>query len=252
MRTEDYFRSLSDECETLKNRVRLLINHSHWPTDGEWKESVLRSMIRRSAPQSVTVGRGFVVNHERCSNQIDVLLYDNTFPILYKDGDLVFVTPSSCRAIIEVKTGVSVQQFQAATVKLADDAEFVRSSAVGYPLFVGLFAYELNGNGGRSLLESLQTVAAGNEYRIVDHAALGPSKFIKYWSSPPSGDPGRYLKWHLYNLERMASGYFIHNLLANVCRDPMARREDAWFPQESKEVHLEETKEFTSPAPPGG
>lgn len=251
MRTEEYFRSLSDECETLKNRVRYLINDAHWPTDGEWKESVLRSMIRRSAPQSITVGRGFVVNHERCSNQIDVLLYDNTLPILYKDGDLVFVTPSSCRAIIEVKTRVSAQQFQAASEKLAEDAEFIRSAAIGYPLFVGIFAYELKGGGGRRLLESLQTIASGNENRVVDHASLGASKFIKYWSSSPSGNLGRYSTWHLYNLERMAPGYFIHNLLANVCRDPMARREDAWFPQESKEVHLEETEGFISDAQPG-
>lgn len=246
MRTEDYFRSLSDECTILKDRVRLLINDRHWPTDGEWKESVLRSMIRRSAPESITVGRGFVVNHQQCSTQIDVLLYDNTLPILYKDGDLVFVTPASCRAIIEVKSTVSAAQFGAAAEKLAENAAFIRHDGMGIPLFAGIFAYDINASSrGNSLLSRLQGAAAGDDLRVVDHAAVGPSKFIKYWPSEPERSNRRYNAWHLYDLQRMAAGYFIHNLLSNVCRDPAARREDAWFPREGKETHLEATLEFT-------
>ena len=119
-----YFQSLTYECEVLKDRVRHLIDNAHWPTDGEWKESVLRSMIRRSAPESVTVGRGFVVHQEGCSSQIDVLIYDNSMPILYKDGDLVFITPSACRGIVEVKSNTTLPAFRKAAVKLADNAEF--------------------------------------------------------------------------------------------------------------------------------
>lgn len=78
MNVENYFRSLSHECETLKNRVRYFVEDSHWPSDGEWKESVLRSMLKRSAPESVTVGRGFVVHEDGCSTQIDILIYDNS------------------------------------------------------------------------------------------------------------------------------------------------------------------------------
>ena len=133
MKIEEYFRSLSDECDTLKNRVRMLIERNHWPTDGEWKESVLRSMIRRSAPESVTVGRGFVVDHDRCSTQIDVLVYDNNLPVLYKEGDLVFITPASCRAIVEVKSRLNITDFKTAAKRLADDAEFVRQNGMGIP-----------------------------------------------------------------------------------------------------------------------
>lgn len=245
MHTEDYFRSLSDECTTLKNRVRLLIHDRHWPTDGEWKESVLRSMIRRSAPKSITVGRGFVVNHQQCSTQIDVLLYDNTLPILYKDGDLVFVTPASCRAIIEVKSTVSVAQFGTAAEKLSENAAFIRRNGMGIPLFAGIFSYDINSSQSRGFLRELQAAAAGDELRIVDHAALGPSKFIKYWLTEPERSGRRYDAWHLYNLNHMAAGYFIHNLLANVCRDPAARREDAWFPRQGKETHLDTILRFT-------
>lgn len=249
MQTEEYFRSLSDECDTLKNRVRLLIDAAHWPTDGEWKESVLRSMVRRSAPQSVTVGRGFVVGQEQCSSQIDLLVYDNTLPVLYKDGDLVFITPSSCRAIVEVKTSVSLSEFRAAATKLGDDAEFIRTKSLGHPLFVGIFSYSIPTMRSDRMLAALQRAAGGNSIRLVDHACLGSSTFIKYWQKDPAASGRAALRpydvWHLYRLPRMAPGYFIHNLLVNVCRGVTAQREDTWFPRESKEVRLESTLPLT-------
>ena len=246
MNIEAYFRSLSDECVTLKDRVRYLIEDSHWPTDGEWKESVLRSMIRRSAPDNVTVGRGFVVSHQQCSTQIDVLLYDNNFPVLYKDGDLVFITPASCRAIIEVKSSITLTQFTNAAAKLAKNAELIRQHGMGIPLFVGLFSYELQRQRKRVFVSALQDTANGNYSRLIDHVSLGPSSFIKYWETAPGDDQTGYDMWHLYKLNQMAPGYFIHNLLATVSSKIAARREEAWFPQESKETRLEWSLPFHS------
>lgn len=245
MNIEAYFKSISSECSTLKNRVRMLIEDNHWPTDGEWKESVLRSMIRRSAPENLTVGRGFVVDHDRCSTQIDVLVYDNTLPVLYKEGDLVFVTPSSCRAIIEVKSRLTAAQFRSAAERLADDAEFIRPRGMGIPLFVGLFTYDIQAQGVTRFLQAVKESSNGNELRIIDHVALGESTFIKFWQRNPDGQNMKpYDHWHLYNLEQMSFGYFIHNLLAEVSRDPYARREPAWFPAQSKEANLVQVLHF--------
>ena len=60
MNLENYFRSLGNEVEALKNRVRDLKDSTQWLTDGEWKESVLRNVLRRNLPESVGVGNGFV------------------------------------------------------------------------------------------------------------------------------------------------------------------------------------------------
>src|SRR5262245_53217196 len=117
-----YYRSISDELDALKNRIRHMIADTHWPTDGEWKESVLRQILRRTASCNVTVGRGFVLDDDWSSTQIDVLVYDNTMPLLYRDGDLVFVTRSACRAIVEVKSMLNLSQFTAAAEKLAVNA----------------------------------------------------------------------------------------------------------------------------------
>ncbi|MDR7925815.1 hypothetical protein RIE95_02190 [Acidithiobacillus thiooxidans] len=218
-----------------------MVNDAHWPTDGEWKESVLRSMLRRSAPESVTVGRGFVVHLDKCSTQIDVLIYDNSMPILYRDGDLVFVTPSACRGIVEVKSNTDMGNFRAAAKKLSDNAEFIRSRSFDFHLFVGFFSFDVRTENCRPFLNALNDAAEGQDTRLIDHVILGSNKLIKYWSSDPS-NPGaspRYNQWHLYNLNRMAPGYFIHNLLLSVSKKLDAQREETWFPINSKEAHIE-------------
>lgn len=181
-----YFQSLTSECETLKDRVRHLVNDAHWPTDGEWKESVLRSMLRRTSPESVTIGRGFVVTQDACSTQIDVLIYDNSMPVLYRDGDLVFVTPSACRGIIEVKSNTSAKAIRSAAIKLADNAEFVRQHGLDFHIFVGLFSYDFRGKNHGPVLDALAEAAAGRDARIIDHVSLGTSKLVKYWPSNPN------------------------------------------------------------------
>jgi hypothetical protein len=253
MNLQRYFQSLTDECDTLKDRVRHFVHDAHWPTDGEWKESVLRSMLKRSAPESVTIGRGFVVHQDQCSTQIDVLIYDNSMPILYRDGDLVFVTPSACRGIVEVKSRTSLATFRTAAEALARNAQFIRAHSFDFHIFVGFFAYELVAANCRPFLYALNTVAAGQDARIIDHAAFGARKLIKYWPSDPSSNNGLlgYDQWHLYDLNRMAPGYFIHNLLLSVSKKLNAQRESTWFPRDSKEAHIEGHCAFTRSAQPG-
>jgi hypothetical protein len=82
MNIEQYFRSLGSEVEALKSRVRDLKDSTHWQTDGEWKESVLRTVLRRNLPDSIGVGNGFVVAGHRSSHQLDIIVYERSAPIL--------------------------------------------------------------------------------------------------------------------------------------------------------------------------
>src|ERR1700746_1972099 len=107
VKMESYFESLSLELKGLKNRVRNFIEDKHWQTDGEWKESVLRSFLRRNLPSNVKVGRGFVITERGASKQLDIFIYDAASPVLFADADLVFVTPDAVIGVIEVKTSVN-------------------------------------------------------------------------------------------------------------------------------------------------
>jgi hypothetical protein len=121
-----FHRSLSEELYSLKDRIRNLVYH--WPTDGEWKESALRSILRRHLPDSVCIGRGFIVTPNQGSTQIDILLIDGNRPTLFRDGDLFIVTPDVVLGAIEVKTSLrGVSQVRDALLKLSAVEKICRS-----------------------------------------------------------------------------------------------------------------------------
>ena len=86
-----YHESLTLELDALKNRIRNLV--AHWPTDGEWKEAALRTMLRRHLPGNALVGRGFIVGRSYSSTQLDLLVLRPDKPTLFRDGELAIVTP---------------------------------------------------------------------------------------------------------------------------------------------------------------
>ena len=120
MNNEAYFRSITDAINALRDRVRNYITQ-RWLSDGEWKECVLRAVLRRHLPTTVGVGSGFVVTIDKPSTQIDILLYDNTKPVVFRDGEFVIVTPDAVRGMIEVKTAARRRELAEVYAKLADN-----------------------------------------------------------------------------------------------------------------------------------
>jgi hypothetical protein len=107
MNTVEYFRDLSNELRAVQNRIRNLIGDVHWPSDGAWKESVLRTVLRRYLPPSFTVGSGFILTPDGVSTQMDILICDDSAPVLFREGDFVITTADCVRAAVEVKTRLS-------------------------------------------------------------------------------------------------------------------------------------------------
>ena len=101
-----YHKSIAQELEATKDRVRQLIGSTHWETDGEHKEAIIRKVLRNHLPESVRIGKGFVCFESHTSTQIDVLITAVDKPTLFKDGELVLVTPDAVHAVIEVKTAM--------------------------------------------------------------------------------------------------------------------------------------------------
>lgn len=231
----DYFVSLTDELRALKNRVRKFINNRHWQTDGEWKESVLRSFLRRNLPKSVEVGRGFVITDRGPSKQLDVLIYDTSKPVLFRDGDLVFITPDAAVGIIEVKTSLNNVKFRSEVTKLCKSIELIQSSSARRRI-IGLFSFEDETDETASILQTLQVVTQERSSRIVHCICLGDSKFIKYWNLNPDNERQLLDSWYAYHLERMAPGYFIHNMIQAISPESVDSNKSLWFPAEGKSV----------------
>jgi hypothetical protein len=234
-----YYSSLSAEMMAVKDRVRQLIGPAHWPSDGEHKETILRQAIRRIAPRNMVVGKGFIVSPEYTSTQIDVLVYDDRYPVHYQDGDLFMIPPAACRAVIEVKSALhNIGQFQATAAKQIAIQRGLRDAGVTREVFSGLLYYENNiQNSGERIGRCLAELAAGDPQLAINHVALGTDRLFKFWDvHPQHREGGRYNHWHEYNMPQRAFGYFLYNLVV----DPTIVPPDAvYFPPEGKEINLD-------------
>ena len=246
-RRKDYFRSLTAELNGLQNRVRQLIGDAHWPTDGAWKESILKMILRRHLPPTLSVGSGFIVAPGKASSQIDILVYDNSGPVLFRDGDLVVVTPQIVRGVIEVKTSLAtLPKFSKAVKKLDGIAAMLPKDGDGHGVFVGLFAVnkksELQG-----FLQSLDE--ANRSARAINAICIGASHFVRYWPEDPRQHgainvPG----WLSYDMVDLAPGYFIQNVLAHLFPEALTQYEDLWFPSSGKGGFPQQHQPRTLPA----
>jgi hypothetical protein len=233
MDVERYLRSLGQEVMSLQQRVRYILADAHWQTDGEWKESVVRQVLRRYLPTAVHVSRGFVVTSDVASTQIDILLHDASKPVLFKDGDLVFVTPDAVLGLIEIKARVGRSKFREALDKLCLNAELVRLHP-NTRAFVAFFAFELEGDFSASWLVDVANAAPTWNHRL-NFAAIGDSGFIRYWDEDPANPNRSYESWHAYALPGLAASYFVHNAVDAVSPNSVLRNNDVWYPRAGKE-----------------
>lgn len=234
-----YYESLAQEMQALQGRVRnFLSTDTHWLTDGEWKESVLRSMLRRQLPKDLEIGRGAIISEKRHSNQVDLLIYSTQVPTLFRDGDLVFVTPNAVRGIIEVKSSVDATRLQKCLLKLADDMEIANERGGSDTRFCGVFAYDTDVS-GKVAMERVREICGSNSRRKVDLLCLGRSSFIEWHEYDPAALPARreYKRWHAYDLKDKAPGYFLNSVVRMTSPGSVAEYEGLWFPWGGKEEH---------------
>lgn len=234
-----YHKSIADELLTMKDRIRQLIGSAHWQTDGEHKEAVLRKLLRNHVAQSLQIGRGFVCGEGDTSSQIDVLVTHRDKPTLFRDGEMLLVTPDAVAAIIEVKTRVRTDLEELIT-KLATDVAMIRDAG-NHQCLAGLFVYEpFDGAAAHErLLTQVQAASQGNPNRVINWIAAGPDVFVRHWSrgtdvrSPVAGPV-----WHSYLLEDLSHAYLISNVVWDTCARVDPAMQYAWFPVEgTKERH---------------
>lgn len=234
--------SLTQELMSTRNRVRDFIEGSHWLTDGEWKESVLRNVLRRHLPKTLEVGRGFVICGSQASKQIDILIFRTDSPILFRDGDLVFLTPDAVAGIIEVKSSLNSTQAKAAIDILAQQVRLIRCNG-RHSLFSALFAYDSTASAD-SLLAAVSDAANGDSNVALSFASLGEDSFLRFWTADPEQPDVPVRRWHTYCLCEMAPGYFLHNIIERISPNSVRQNPLSWFPEYSIEAYKTNDKEL--------
>ncbi|MCK4308317.1 hypothetical protein KAW50_08840 [candidate division WOR-3 bacterium] len=258
---KEFQKSITRELDTIKNRVRNLIGDAHWGEEGRYKEAILRNSIKRFLPSNLSIGTGFVVSgynrrnveEIKVSNQIDIIVFDNTCPVLFCEGDFVITTRRNVRAIIEVKTRIRNADLSDIIPKSINNGRLLNSRSERVlsrkmicnrrqEIFNGILSFEYDDDPHSSVLESALKQTEG----YVNHIALGKDYFIKYWRertqlvNPVECDNDFY---NIYKLKDLSFSYFISNLMMD-CTSGNKLEDRLWilFPlQETKEAYREKT-----------
>lgn len=241
MDAKKFQESITKELDIVKDRVRNLIGSDHWGEEGRYKEAVLRNVIRRFLPTNLSLGTGFIIkkNNILISKQIDIIVYDNTIPVLFCEEDFVITTHKNVKGIIEVKTKIKNHELHGIVEKAKSNGMLV-----GKKIFNGIFSYEYDDNIESNNIETALKNAEG----YVNHLSLGKNVFIRFWRREdrnrlhPPVESCENDFYNIYRLEGLSFSYFISNLLDMACSNNL---DDRWwflFPIEgTKEVHREKT-----------
>jgi len=234
-----YQKSIGEALKREQNIIRYLIGDSHWLTDGEHKESILRKVLKNFLPEIYRVGTGFVCypNIEEGganSSQIDILITSKEFPTLYKSGELHFVTPECVNAIVEVKTELTNGKIEEVLQKLSNDVKKIRENLVeGQECWAGLFIYKQGSLKAKKVLKALQKVASNDINGVINYVSIGENIFIRFWENGHSSSGLDSVPiWHSYYITpiNLSQPYFINNIVASLSPVLTQISSDALFP----------------------
>lgn len=248
MDAKEFQKSITEELNVVKNRVRNLIGNRHWGEEGRYKEAILKNILRKFLPQNISVGTGFIIisnNQHRISKQIDIIIYDNNYPVLFSEGDFIITTTKNVKGIIEVKSniGTGSNTFQNVIQQFDETIEPIKINFTNRNLFLGIFAFEFSGSIDQTQIDESLKQSDKN----VNHISLGKDYFIRKWRrqdanrlQPPVTKCNNDF-YNIYEITDLSFSYFIANLIDIVCNGLSDRY---WFSfpiQGTKEIHRERT-----------
>ena len=241
--TKKFQESITQELNTIKDRVRNLIGNKHWGEEGRYKEVILRNVLKRFLPQNISIGTGFILSEQKnISKQMDIIIYDNTYPIFFQEGDFIITPEHNVKGIIEVKSKITNSDIKTILNKFTLSINEIFKKKQLDTLFLGIFSYE-----EEVTIESLQEVLK-YDYKI-NHITLGTNRFIKRWRNKDKRnligmenlEDNQNDFYNIYNINSLSYSYFISNAIAQICS---IKEKGSWvyFPIEgTKEIYKENT-----------
>jgi len=252
MNNLEFQKSITRELDVIKNRVRNLIGNAHWGEEGRFKEAILKTIINRFLPNNLSIGTGFIsgelgLGDSMISNQLDLIIYENSIPVLFKEGDFIITTEKNVRGIIEVKSRLDTTNLRKTVDDFNSLAQFPLIANNGENrIFKGLFAYEngINNIENNLTFETLLKDSRGN----INHISAGKNYFVRYWRNnnnlfPPVNMNNPF--YSLYDIDELSFSYFISNLIHITADQELNDRYQFSFPIEgTKEICRKKTIEI--------
>lgn len=203
----EYQKSIAMEFNAIKDRVRNLIGSTHWGEEGSYKEVMVMKFLKKFLPNNIEVGTGFIKEKNNTSTQIDIIIYDSTLPLYFKENNFVIVQPKSVLGIIEVKSNPNKNEIAAAIFKANNVGQLIKDDFIFNGLFIlgsnkastMLKKPRENSEFKKSLLDAL------SKNNSLNHIVLNDGIFMKKWSEKN--------KFSCYAINELATSYFFANLL---------------------------------------
>lgn len=241
----DYHKSITQEIISTSDRVRNLV--THWGEEGRYKEEVFKNILKRFLPDNLSVGTGFVLNslvrnEHDSTNQIDVIIYDNSYPVLFKEADFVIIPAEGVRGIIEVKANLLNQDLKSIIDTCNKNGKFIHEAKRNKdkPIFNGIFSFKSRASGlsegQRQIIRSSlnnENVDSRGKYGV-NHIAISKDSFIKYWGIEYGSET-----YSQYNLIDLSFSFFISNLIDYITDNEILKSNFIWFAE-----NKENKKEF--------
>lgn len=207
----EYQKSIAREFNATKDRIRYLIGSTHWGEDGRYKEVILMNFLKRFLPNNIGVGTGFIKEGSNLSTQIDIIIYNPTLPLYFKENDFIIVQPKSVLGLIEVKSNPDRSKIADAIFKANLAGEVIQENLI----FNGLFIFGEASKSQKSSSKILKKPSDGNFKKSlldalskkngINHIVSNDGAFLKKWN-----DEG---KFSCYAIKELATSYFFSNLL---------------------------------------
>lgn len=239
----EYHKTINKEICLLKDKLKYLTKHP--AENGRFREIILSNTIKKHLPAKYSIGTGFILkqcetrgDHE-ISSQVDLMVYDNSYPILFREGDFAIVTTDAVRAIIEVKTDFSRKGFSEAYNKACELGQFVLSNRdieiLPNPFFNGLFYFNHSRSSARDnhVMNTIRgkhnDIPDNDLYHLscVNHISLSDRVIYKYWHSNRDGSKHKF-----YCLDDLSYSFFLSNMLSHLEGRTMKDNTYIWYPHD--------------------
>jgi hypothetical protein len=148
---ENFLSSYNAELLSKVSRLDELIGRDHWLSVGNYKESILRSLLSNILPRKYEISTGFILASDRegrilKSRQIDIIIWDSAnYAPIFRDGDFVIVPPESCSAVVEVKGKLTHKELENSLLNIDSLTKFCSTA---YPFYNHIrkyiFAYDIS------------------------------------------------------------------------------------------------------------
>lgn len=205
-----YQKSISNELISIKDRVRDIIEDSHWGEEGRYKEVILSDYLRKHLPDNVSVGTGFIINETIISSQIDIIVYNNSIPLLFQQGDFVIVPSESVLGVIEVKTKLNPQRLLD-VIKKSSEINILFGDRKP---FNGIFSYEWYSD--KCYVSDMMKTTLIESNGAVNYLCLGQNFFVKFWEVYHPDNSNCNPHYSFYKINDLSFGYFISNLIEDI------------------------------------